>query len=130
MFHKCKSKEEVKSLYFKLAQFLHPDKGGDGNLFSLLKESYDMALEFVEVVKMEKKNKRRYENTVYDVDFTDIESLKIIDDIYEYAKTHPKFKTDYLDSIVEYLKQNNYITSHQFNSLVKVYYAFRMEKEL
>jgi DnaJ-class molecular chaperone len=82
MFHHCKTKEEIKSLYFKLAQYLHPDKGGDSNLFSLLKESYEMAMDLLdlkEAIIKENKKKRRYENTVYDVHMTDKESLGIVD---------------------------------------------------
>jgi len=128
MFHHCKTKEEVKSLYFKLANFLHPDKGGDCYLFSLLKETYEMALELKVSSKSKNSSGKKYE-TVYDDVLEDEEAIKIIDDIYEYAKAHPKYKTDFLDSVNEFLNDKGYITSSQYNSLVRAFYAFKMNEK-
>lgn len=127
MFHHCKTKEDVKKLYFKICQYLHPDKGGDPSLFSLLHESYEIALELKNISHHSKKSEGKYENAFDDVWKEDnAEELKIIDEIYLYANEHKKFNTDYLDSVKEYLEQNGYITSCQYNCLVKTYYAFKM----
>lgn len=58
----------------------------------------------------------------------DDDDLQIIYDIYNYAKNHPRFDTKYVDSIQDYLAENGYITSNQYNALVNVYYSFRMDK--
>lgn len=129
MFHKCKSKKECKSLYFKIAQFLHPDKGGDSYLFSLLNDSYEMALEFNKEINSHVDEKRKYASVVEDVYDSDLDALQIVEEIYEYAKTHPKFSTDYLDSVSEFLEERGFMTSSQYNSLVRVYYSFKMEKK-
>lgn len=83
---------------------LHPDCGGEHDLMILLQESYE------------------------NVPSTD-ERLKIIEEIIEYAKTHPKFNVAYTESIKAYGSENGYITSTQYNTLVKTYYAFRMDKK-
>ena len=129
MFHKCNNINDIKKLYKRLAFRLHPDYGSDPDLMILLTESYEMALQFLNSVeKLEKETQKPYQNSLEDVLIGD-ERLKIIDEIIEYSKLHTRFKTDYVNSIREYLEENLHITSSQYNSLVKIYYAFRMDKK-
>jgi hypothetical protein len=134
MFHNCKSIEDIKSLYRKLSLRLHPDLGGEAFLMILLTESYEIALESIKPVKQDKKTKiptrsgTGYEITPFDILKGD-DYLKIIDEIYEYAKTHPKFSLTFIDSINAFLSESGFITASQFNSLVKIYYSFRMDKK-
>lgn len=44
-FQDCRTKEEVRKLFFKLCIQLHPDKGGDHNVFVRMKREYDYAIE-------------------------------------------------------------------------------------
>jgi hypothetical protein len=42
-------------------------------------------------------------------------------------KLYKKFDTSYVSNIADFLEENSYLTSGQYNSLVKVYTAFRMD---
>lgn len=44
MFHTCKTKAEVNSLFKRLAKHLHPDQGGENDLMILLTEAKEKAL--------------------------------------------------------------------------------------
>lgn len=135
MFHQCQSLEEAKILFRKLAFYLHPDHGGDSQLMILLQESFENFKDYIEYLEFEKQKKeqteknQKYETQIDDVYELDIEKLKIIDEILKYSENHPRFKADYTESVKEYLEEHGFITSQQYNSLVKVYYAFRMDKE-
>lgn len=138
MFHNCKNLDDSKKLFRKLAMRLHPDHGGDNELMILLQEAYNN-FQFIheelekqnkqkDEEKSKKENCNKYENAIEDVELGD-ESLKIIDEILEYAKNHERFKADFTESIKEYLEEHGHITSMQYNKLVKIYYSFRMDKE-
>jgi len=134
MFHRCKDEKEGKNLFRKLAKHLHPDFGGENELFILLKESYEIYEEFCTALnnqqetKQKKGNPSKYSESEFDIDFGD-EKLEIFEEIRKYAKTHKKFNLSYIDSVWEFLEEKGFISSSQYNKLVKVYYAFRMDKE-
>lgn len=127
MFHECKNKEDVKSLFRKLCYFLHPDHGGDTELMILLNDSYEMALDFYDTHE-EAPSQFRYEKVFEDV-LNGMSQLEIIQEILAYASKHKRFNTDYVSSLQEFLEEKGYLTSSQYNSLVKIYYSFRMDKE-
>lgn len=130
MFHNCRSKEDVKSLFRRLAKYLHPDHGGDAKLMILLQEARDQAEEILdgyEEYETKHKEDREY-YTVYDDIRAGDPLLSIFDEIDRYAAKNKRFDMSYTNSVWEYLEKNGYITSNQFNGLVKIYYAFRMDQ--
>jgi len=134
MFSKCKDEKEVKTLFRKLAMKLHPDYGGCNELMSLLKDAYDVSLEYVNSSHHKKKQtKKTEEKRFYEKFYDDIPAgdpkLNIIIEIINYAEAHESFKIDYTESINDYLLENGYIRSSQYNALVNIYYAFAMDKK-
>ena len=129
MFFLCRSKEEAKKLYRRLSIFLHPDKGGESDLMSLLTSSYENILKSLPEIIDESCCKVVYQNCYEDV-YKPNEKLNIIEDMYEYAATHKRFDLSFLDSIVDFLVEYGYVTSAQYNSLVKIYYSFKMNEKL
>lgn len=45
-FADCRTKEDVRKLFFKLCLQLHPDKGGDHSVFVRMKNEYEKAIKF------------------------------------------------------------------------------------
>jgi curved DNA-binding protein CbpA len=131
MFRNCQDEESIKKLYRRLANFLHPDKGGEADLMIMLTKSFERSL--VDFKKSEKKYVKpdaKYENTYDDIPYEkEDKRFDLIKDILKYAKNNPKYKKDYIESIMEFINNNGFITSAQYNSLVKTYYAFRMDRE-
>ena len=140
MFRDCTSSEETKSLFKKLAMRLHPDYGGSNELMILLQEAYEKTLNLIEEneeisEKFKTKNKkpkdRFYEKSYENIYLEDEdERLKILDEILEYSKSHPRFNTNFTHEMVLFLNDNLYLTSGQYNSLVKIYYCFRMDEKV
>lgn len=130
MFRSCLCEDSVKKLYRRLAAFLHPDKGGEPDLMSLLTDSYEKALLEVKKISGKQSENIKYENVVNDIlyDPSD-ERLTIITKIREYAEKQRKYKLDYLESVIEFMEDRGYMTSSQYNSLVKSYYSFKMDKD-
>jgi hypothetical protein len=131
MFINCQDEDSMKKLYRRLANFLHPDKGGEADLMIMLTKSFERALINLKKsananVKPDAKYQNIYEDILYDLED---ERLGIIKEILKYSEKYPRYKTDYINSIIEYMDNNGFITSSQYNSLVKSYYAFRMDKE-
>lgn len=138
MFSKCTDEEEVKRLFRKLAMRLHPDYGGCNELMSLLNDAYELALIFVKSKsswehKPKKETKQKTDKNFYETFYDDISEgdpkLKIIDEIYAYAEKNKSFKIDFTESVEDFLRENGYITSRQFNRLVYIYYAFAMDRK-
>jgi hypothetical protein len=142
MFTDCKTPEEAKNLFRRLALRLHPDHGGDADLMVLLRKAYDEFIRCLEMIHKGKKEsppkkdedwiKRQEENPKYPIVDKNIhagdEILKIMDDIFEAAEHLKNFKTNYCESIYENLEKNGYLTSTQYNTLVKIYYSWRMDQ--
>lgn len=133
MFEQCKDKSEIKSLFRKLAKYLHPDVGGDSYLMNRLQESKEyhelkLALDTEINREEQKKSRRGYEKVYEDVHVDDWE-FTIIDEIYSYALKNKSFSTQWIDSIYEYYEIKGYITSAQYNTLVKCYYSFNMHEK-
>lgn len=150
MFFKCLTTTECKNLFKRLAKKLHPDLGGDHDLMILLKEAYEerySSLEIFEQLRNEKpkdetksytfkkKNKPEpapwdgiYEKVTDDI-YRGDPRLSIIDEILNYASKNPTFKTDFTNSVKGFLDKKDYITSSQFNTLIKIYFSFRMDEE-
>lgn len=117
---------------------LHPDYGGCNELMGLLNDAYQLSLEYVNSKKSwdDKKNKdtkktesKNFYETFYDDIYQGDKKLKIISEIYAYAETHKSFKIEFVESVKDFLHENGYITSRQFNRLVYIYYAFAMDKK-
>ena len=122
MFHRCKTTEQAKHLFRKLALRLHPDQGGDHDLMILLQECFDSHKNqgnFKEPLK--------YEKALEKVKAGD-PRLEIIDDILVYADNHERFDTSFVDSLVTFLETKGYLSSSQYNCLVKLYYSFDMNE--
>ena len=134
MYHRCKTKEDVKTLFRKLAKYLHPDHGGDHECFILLNESYEEKIlsyqseNKVNVKKEFKGNPGKYQTTSDKIHHED-EEIQILFEIMEYALKHKRFNTDYINSVHDFLLEKGYVTSSQYNSLVKIYYSFRIDEE-
>ena len=139
MFFRCKTPDETKKLFRRLALHLHPDKGGEDDLMILLQEAYQLHLDGISTWEESKKDtektteKQKEEpeypgsyQQVYEDVTKDNPILDIFKDILEYAKNHKNFKTDYTKSLIEFLEENGFITSSQYNGLVRIYYSFRM----
>lgn len=131
MFRSCQNEESIRKLYRRLANFLHPDKGGESDLMVILTNAYEKALiEFKKSENSKVKPEAKYQNVYDDILYDeDDERFEIIEDILAYSEKNPRYKTDYLNSIKEFIDKNGFITSAQYNSLVKTYYAFRMDKQ-
>ena len=136
MFGRCKDKEECKKLFKRLAKYLHPDTGGENDLFIMLQDSYEFVVQAFEDLENSKKTHRKepkYQDLKYTKVFENISSgddrLEILEDIFSYQKAHPKFHSDFVNSVSDYLEENGLLTSGQYNTLVKIYYSFRMDKK-
>lgn len=133
MFHNCNNEKDAKELFRRLAHYLHPDKGGESDLMILLQQAYENTLMiFKEIEKMNieqtSKSVLKYKNVYEDVPIND-PKIDIIKEIFRYSNQHPSFKTSYIESVRDYGIEKGYVTSSQYNHLVKTYYAFRMDKE-
>lgn len=132
MFRFCRTKEEIKQLYRDLSKFLHPDKHGDHDLFIRLTHAYEFSLDDIEgkTPKPEKKvSGMKSGDIIFDIDCSLSDDFFIVRDIFAFAKNNKKFSLDFVNSVLEFGKKNGYITSHQYNSLLKVHASFRMDKE-
>lgn len=136
MWHRCNNSDDCKTLFRKLSMRLHPDHGGSNELIILLQESYDQEIKLRKIDSLESKKSFEESNEfwkVYEKSFENIEEgdlrLNIINEIMEYAKTHKKFITTFTESVIEFFKENKFITSNQFYTLVKIYYSFNMDKK-
>ena len=131
MFKNCQDEESIKKLYRRLANYLHPDKGGEADLMIILTKSFERAL--VELKKSANANVKpdaKYQNIYEDIPYDpEDERFEIFKEILKYSEKYPRYKTDYINSILEYMDNKGFITSAQYNSLVKTYYTFRMDKE-
>lgn len=132
MFSTCKNREEAKALFRKLAKYLHPDKGGDGALMILLKDSYTNFLNILGELENAPFRKpppdqksSKYEE-VYEEVYKGDDALNIIQDIYKYADKHKSFNVSFVESVEEFLQEKCYVTEGQYNGLLKVYHSFRM----
>jgi len=147
MWNNCKNLDECKNLFRRLALRLHPDHGGSDDLMILLKESYDEKLMTFEKrkrspskAKKEVKPEKTFTNTDWtrgepfkavldDVGMLDPQLIDLIEEIFDYSCANPKFKSDFFDSVLDFLNEKKYVTSGQFNALIKIYYSFRMNEK-
>ena len=104
MWHRCKTVDDCKKLFRRLALMIHPDKGGEADIFITIQESYEMEL----INRKSKEYKpptyqpqeRLYEQR-YDKVHEGDPDLNILSEIEEYASTHPKFNCDYLHAMID-----------------------------
>lgn len=142
MWHRCKNENEIKCVFRKLAHYLHPDKGGSAELMILLTESYQIAREALIAFKDHPKkevNLRKKETTyeyplaeypevVEDI-FDGDPMLEIINEILAYAETHPSFSPRFIIAVKDFLYENGFVSSTQFNKLRNIYYSFHVYKK-
>lgn len=135
MFEKCKNEQEVKELFRRLAKHLHPDVGGEADLMARLQDSKNYHIELFQSMsaaeakeKAQQQNERYYQNVFEDVFSGQHNIEELIYEMEEYAKQQPRFNRSFLDDVTKFLEGNGYITSSQYNALVKIYYSFRMDK--
>ena len=57
------------------------------------------------------------------------ERIKILEEILAYAEDHPSFKPDFVLSVKGFLDEHCFVTSGQYNSLVNIYFSFRMDEK-
>jgi len=132
LFSECEDEAEGKALFRRLAKLLHPDMGGDNELMALLKNAHEnfkismLTPNSKAYRKPPKYQKKQKYNKVYEEVFIDDPEIKIIEDIFEYAKNHKKFNISYVSSIKDFLNENGYVTEGQYNGLVRIYTSFRM----
>ncbi len=131
MFFKCLDKNESQKLFHKLALRLHPDHGGSNELMILLQEAYQERIRVIEMIEEsrehEKQNKT-YEN-VYEKIYLRDERINVMHEIMDYLQKKPDIKIEFAISVHKFLKDNGYVTSGQYNTLVKIYYQFEMDKK-
>lgn len=131
MFFKCLKKEDCQKLFHKLALYLHPDHGGSNELMILLQDSYRERVRMIEMLEESKEKideNKTYEN-VYETIYLRDERMQIIHDIMEYYKQNPGIKSEFVESVYKFLKDKGYVTSGQYNALVKIYYQFEMDSK-
>ena len=132
MWHRCKTVDYCKKLFRRLALMIHPDKGGEADIFITIQESYEMEL-INRKSKEYKPPKYQPQERLYEQRYDKVHEgdpdLNILSEIEEYASTHPKFNCDYLHAMIDYLNTYTYLTSNQYNKLVNVYYAFGMQNK-
>lgn len=117
---------------------LHPDQGGTNELMILLQESYEFMkenpksfkelIEFSGILKKSSTTNQsldKYQKSYEDIPLND-QRLEIIKEIYTYSKNNDNFNTSFVESVCEFGNKKGFITSGQYNSLVNVYYSFRM----
>lgn len=123
MWHHCKNAEDRKKLFRKLSHLLHPDKGGDKELFVLLQESYQQANKGKDSEFSKKENTYESVDKIYAGD----SRLTVIERIYAYAEKYPSFDTSFVNNIQQFFLQRGYISLKQCEALERCYETFRMK---
>lgn len=142
MWHRCETAEDVKKLFRRIALMVHPDKGGEADIFIMLQESYEEEILRRKARSSNPKNKTTYKKkeepkkdqpkygglyeAVYENVYVGDERLEMLKSIFLYAKSHPNFKTEFLLSVWDFISKHSYATSGQYNGLLKAYYSFKM----
>lgn len=129
MFFNTYTKEEALKLFRKLSFRLHPDHGGSNELMILLQEAYEERCKWIEELDkaQKKEQKKYYEKTTEKIRSGD-DRLGILDEIYIFLLDNPDIKLDFVESVRNFYKAHAYITSGQYNALVKIYHQFEMDK--
>ena len=128
MFSGCKNPEEVIELFENLSLYLHPECGGNEELFELLESAANRAIEallaYNEYEELCSKRERpRYELTKNEVHQGD-PNLNIINDILDFSKDNKQINPEFARSVSRFFERRKYVTASQYNALVKVYNAF------
>ncbi len=156
MFQDCNSETEVKKLYRRLALLIHPDRGGDGELMVKLTKAYDRALSNApkprsttsqartqpnprprkppepkpqpEAPRPRKDGEPYTESQEGDIKNTDWRS-GILLELVEFFKTKKSYTNKFINSIACYFAIRGFITSGQYNCLVRMYNEFGLNKK-
>lgn len=127
MFSKITEKDEAKKLYKRLSQKLHPDFGGDHELMVLLNAAYeDWQKKDGDEEAFRPFNPFKRSGPIPTEVFEDAEEL--INIVQEYAKEHPKFSTDFIDSIAEKYDKYGELTEGQYKAVKNIIEKFNMIK--
>lgn len=143
MFRYEKTEKGVKSLFKKLSKYLHPDLGGDSELFKILLNSKDDALSKIKEERMKRSYERwgcgdveeekqeddgYFKKAVNPVDLMDEMPNKMIEIMVEYSKSHENFDPSFLIKMKEIYEKDGRLSANRFNALLGVFKSFRMEE--
>jgi hypothetical protein len=131
MFFKSHTKEDCKILFKKLALKLHPDCGGDHQLMLLLNEAYEDRMNWLtEIEKSIKeaetaKKTKSYENVVEKI-YNGDERILLLQEVDDYMTNNPSLKLDFVVSVLAFYFEKGYVTSGQYNAILKIYHQYEM----
>lgn len=125
MFFKCKTKEESKVLFRRLAKFLHPDKGGDSDLMILLTQSYEAFDNSIKNDKKEDKKQNEKQNE------KQVDINLIFQDIIELDKLNSVSPStrEFVNSLYVFFQRNNRLTDKQFKTLCNIHSRLVFQNE-
>lgn len=135
MLRSCKTQEELKSLFRRLAMLLHPDKGGSADLMNILKESYDKEnRRFDGIANMIKSSKEsaakisKYDY-IFDTGFNRLSSnntsCAIVIDILDLAVSNKLTVNNDIMQIIFDMNSKKVISATNYNKLVKYYFSLK-----
>ena len=123
MFSKCKSLQDVKTLFRKLSLRLHPDSGGSHELMLLLQEAYQ---NFLESLNSNEKTNPLEDNVQFKNVSTRVwlgdHKLSIVDELFKFNEMGIGFNFVRFHQILDFLNKNKFVVSSQYNELVQIYY--------
>jgi len=132
MFRYCKDTQEIKQLFRKLSKLLHPDTGGDAELMSLLiRAKEDSSKNIKETTNTPGSSVEDYdyfEQAYGPVDLSDDIPNQMIEIMVDYAKSHENFDPAFLIKMKDIYEEKGEISAGQYNALLRVFTAFRMEE--
>lgn len=142
MFQMQMCDENVKSLFRKLSKYLHPDVGGDKDLFRMLVDARDGQLSYLKDInemadRCEEEEDELEQDNDWDGEFRKIEDniykndgmlIAVIEIMSSYSKSHNKFDPSFLIKMIDACEEKGFMTANQFNALLKTFKAFRMEE--
>lgn len=133
MLRNCKTQEELKRLFKKLALRLHPDHGGSNELMILLKESYETQLSSVKKQKFDRpvfrweqnssennKEKVKYSRANHYLQSSYVRETIIKDIVSLSIEKQCMLKGEFLE-VVGKLNRDSYCSPQDYNDLIDLY---------
>ncbi len=116
-FDRCKTVEEVKDKFKRLAKLVHPDHGGDVALMQEINTEYDKALYSL-------KNTGQVKPAA---DKPPSMANRLIDIILDWAENNPSFDTGFVRSLERRLAAGVQLTMAQEASLSRIISKFKIK---